>query len=389
MNPDPHRSPQSHAEYRDAAHGTSLWSRLAASARSVRKRPIRVLALAGGGYQGLYAAHVLARLEELAGGEPIGRQFDLIAGTSAGGIVAVAAALEIPMATVAQTFAMHGPLIFPERRSALGKARELLASRRHARYSSRALRRAITSLTSQQLALADVLHPLVVPALDMSAGEPRIFRGGYGSGEGASTPLVDIIMASTAAPVFFELAEIGEQLLVDGGLFANAPELLAMHEAEAWFDADHERMQLLAVGTPGYDYSFRRGMRRDLGYQDWLAGLKLIKTSLSAQQQICEMLTRQRLGTRYVRLRHQTTNPQGQAPGFDVTGAPIDEFLQQQALADVGVALAGPLDWLANSPPQPAPVAEPLPSPAGRVVTVLRAGWRRLAGASGEGLSSG
>lgn len=54
----------------------------------------QVLALSGGGYRGLYTAKILADIESELGG-PVGRHFDLIAGTSIGGILALAVALEI------------------------------------------------------------------------------------------------------------------------------------------------------------------------------------------------------------------------------------------------------------------------------------------------------
>src|SRR5689334_377836 len=62
-------------------------------------KPFRILSLAGGGYLGLYTACVLTELEERIG-EPLGRRFDLIAGTSVGGILAIALAFETPMRTV-------------------------------------------------------------------------------------------------------------------------------------------------------------------------------------------------------------------------------------------------------------------------------------------------
>ena len=52
------------------------------------EKPFQILSLAGGGYLGLYTAGVLADLEEQVG-EPLGRRFDLIAGTSVGGILAI------------------------------------------------------------------------------------------------------------------------------------------------------------------------------------------------------------------------------------------------------------------------------------------------------------
>lgn len=56
----------------------------------------RILALSGGGYLGLYTAALLAILEERVG-EPLGRHFDLVGGTSVGGILAIGLAYELPM----------------------------------------------------------------------------------------------------------------------------------------------------------------------------------------------------------------------------------------------------------------------------------------------------
>ena len=60
--------------------------------------PFRILSLAGGGYLGLFTASMLARIEERVGA-PLGRSFDLIAGTSVGGILAIGLAYEVPMRT--------------------------------------------------------------------------------------------------------------------------------------------------------------------------------------------------------------------------------------------------------------------------------------------------
>lgn len=57
--------------------------------------PLHVLALSGGGYRGLYTATVLAELEQVLG-RPIAQHFDLICGTSAGGMLALGLANEIP-----------------------------------------------------------------------------------------------------------------------------------------------------------------------------------------------------------------------------------------------------------------------------------------------------
>lgn len=67
----------------------------------------QILALSGGGYRGLYTATILAELERELGG-PIARHFDLIAGTSIGGILALALANEIPAQKLVEMFVSKG-----------------------------------------------------------------------------------------------------------------------------------------------------------------------------------------------------------------------------------------------------------------------------------------
>ena len=74
----------------------------------------QVLSLAGGGYRGLYTAQIVADLEERLGA-PIATRFDLIAGTSVGGILALALALEIPASRIVELFAAKGDSIFSKR----------------------------------------------------------------------------------------------------------------------------------------------------------------------------------------------------------------------------------------------------------------------------------
>lgn len=70
-----------------------------------------VLALSGGGYRGLYTATVLAELETVLG-RPIASHFDLICGTSAGGMLALGLAAEIPAYELKALFEEQGSRIF-------------------------------------------------------------------------------------------------------------------------------------------------------------------------------------------------------------------------------------------------------------------------------------
>jgi len=78
----------------------------------------QVLSLSGGGYRGLYTAAVLAAIENHSK-QPVGSFFEIIAGTSIGGIIALAAAFEVEMAKVLQIFKDAGPSIFLRDRRAI------------------------------------------------------------------------------------------------------------------------------------------------------------------------------------------------------------------------------------------------------------------------------
>jgi predicted acylesterase/phospholipase RssA len=69
--------------------------------------PFQILSLSGGGYLGLYTISILADIEDLIGA-PLGTRFDLIAGTSVGGIIAIGIANEIPAARIKQAFERTG-----------------------------------------------------------------------------------------------------------------------------------------------------------------------------------------------------------------------------------------------------------------------------------------
>ena len=205
------------------------------------EQPFQALALTGGGFRGLFAAQALQCMEEHIG-HPIGRHFDLTCGTSIGGIVALAVAFEVPMKKVVDVFADLGPTIFPPHTPPEGKWQigcDLFKHRNKPRYLSASLREAIASLIPDDAILGDALHPVAIPAVNVTEGRPQVFKTRHKSEWHRDWKLkaIDVALATSAAPTFFELAEVSGSLYSDGGLFANAPDLIAFHEAEHYFGA--------------------------------------------------------------------------------------------------------------------------------------------------------
>ena len=76
----------------------------------------RILAIDGGGIRGVFPAAFLASLEERCE-RPIGEYFDLIAGTSTGGIIAIGLALGLPAKDILDLYEQKGPAIFAQEQS--------------------------------------------------------------------------------------------------------------------------------------------------------------------------------------------------------------------------------------------------------------------------------
>ena len=140
-----------------------------------------VLALSGGGYRGLYTATVLAELEAVLG-RPIASHFDLICGTSAGGMLALGLAAEIPGSELKALFEDEGSRIFGCR----SLSRRLLGFWLTAKHDSAGLREVLTE-RFQGTTVGDLKHRVLVPAVNYSTGRGQFFKpAGERAGGGAA-----------------------------------------------------------------------------------------------------------------------------------------------------------------------------------------------------------
>jgi patatin-like phospholipase/acyl hydrolase len=267
--------------------------------------PRRVLALAGGGFLGLYTAVVLEELEARAG-VPLARCFDLLAGTSIGAVLALALAFEIPMAELVSLFREHGPQVFSSRALPAGPLSRLIDLSRSVtgpKYSGAALREALRAKLGDQR-LGDALHPVVVPAVDVGLCQTKVFKTPHAQpsmGDG-QLRAVDVAMAACAAPSYFPAVRVGRRLYADGGLFAVAPDQVALHELEHFMGIDPSQVSMLSIGTATAHYRPAQGVRDDAGAVGWLADGRLVLTLLSVQQQHVQAMVEDRLADRYLRL---------------------------------------------------------------------------------------
>jgi uncharacterized protein len=205
---------------------------------------MRVLSIDGGGIRGLIPALVLTEVEKRSG-KRIWELFDLIAGTSTGGILACAlcAPDPLPAEQLVALYEEEGPTIFDRSlwqriRSAGGLLDE--------KYDAGALDRALERFLSDKR-LAETKPDLLVPAYNMGEPGPYFFKSRKARDEGEDFPLSEVARATSAAPTYFEPAELSGEALVDGGVFAANPAMCAF--AEVMRFQPSADVFLLSLGT--------------------------------------------------------------------------------------------------------------------------------------------
>jgi uncharacterized protein len=190
---------------------------------------VRVLAIDGGGIRGLIPAVVLTELERRAGRRTF-ELFDLIAGTSTGGILACAlcAPDALPAEELVALYEDEGPKIFDRSLFQRIRSGEGLVDEK---YDADALDRALERFLANKR-LSEAQPDLIVPAYDMSEPGPYFFktRKARESPGEDDFPLSVVARATSAAPTYFEPLEVKNSALVDGGVFAVNPAMSAFAE---------------------------------------------------------------------------------------------------------------------------------------------------------------
>lgn len=286
------------------------------------EKPFHVLALTGGGFRGLYSARVLQELEQCAG-RPIGQCFDLIAGTSIGGIIALAVAFEQPMDTVIRAFREWGPKIFVPK----GKFAGLMSSK----YDTGPLCEIIDAVLPLGAKMGEARHPLVIPALNLTTGKQQIFKTRHNAEwiRDSRYSVKDIAIATASAPIYFPVAYLDNQMFADGGLFANAPDLVALHEASKFFGQADSAVRMLSVGTLSGTYALPASTTRRRGVWQWLRppDFSLVQTILAAQQQFSIQIVEHRLRENHVRIDGQPPDAVMRDVGLDKASLESQEVL--------------------------------------------------------------
>jgi patatin-like phospholipase/acyl hydrolase len=224
-------------------------------------RRFQILSLDGGGLKGLFSAAVLAHLEQDLN-VVIADHFDLIVGTSTGGLVALGLGAGLRPAEIVEFYESNGTTIF-------GKGRGKIRAAFKAKHSADTLRRALVEVFGDRT-LGSSTTPLVVPSYSLDTQDVYLFKTPHHKRlrRDWKEKMVDVAMATTAAPTFLPAFRLGDHRLVDGGLWANNPTLVGVVEAVSMFEVPLEEIHILSLGTT--DEVTDLGNRVDNGgWLDW------------------------------------------------------------------------------------------------------------------------
>jgi patatin-like phospholipase/acyl hydrolase len=214
-----------------------------------KDKPFRILSIDGGGICGILPASVLAELEtRYLGGKSIAGYFDLIAGTSTGGIIALALAHGLTAQTIRDVYVLKGNTIFPPA-SKIGRLYRLLVRGFRYLYKREPLERELKAIFGNTL-LGAAKTRLCIPAFEGRHGEPWIYKTPHHPDfiMDKNASMVTIGLATAAAPTFFEGLPNAGYMMIDGGIWANNPVMNALVDALTCYDLDRGQIQILSLG---------------------------------------------------------------------------------------------------------------------------------------------
>ena len=306
----------------------------------------RILALDGGGIKGTFTAAVLTAWERALEAEEAKRAreagtapeeirladyFDLIAGTSTGGILALGLGMGLHASDILAFYEKRGGEGFPVTSvrddpvlTSGAKVWKFLARQSVApQYDAGVLRRELADAFAKapRQTIGTSLCRLVIPTVHARSGAVHAFCTDHHPGlvaDAGKSP-VEVALATAAAPTFFRAATVDDGAYLDGGLWANNPTLAALAEAVGRLHVPLNRIDILSIGTTSEP---QPGNPLNGGWFDWLKGKRIISLLMQAQEQGTIALTNSLAGRTRVLRVDQVTVP-GTARLDDVTAIPL------------------------------------------------------------------
>ena len=268
-----------------------------------------ILSLDGGGIRGVITSILLERLEQAQPG--LLDQVHLFAGTSTGGLLALALASGMTPRQTLQLYEEFGPVVFSD--TIWDDIRDL-GSLIGADYSIEPLKEALTDQFGDQL-LDHLQKKVLVSAFDLDnrAEDPekrkwkaKFFHNFPGPDSDGAESIVDVAIRSSAAPTYFPIY----QGYIDGGVVANNPSVCGLAQAlnPEFGDQEVKNIVLLSVGT-GTVPRYLTSLDGDWGLVEWAP--YMVDLVLEGAVGLADYQCKQILGGNYFRVNVRLPEPIG------------------------------------------------------------------------------
>ncbi len=208
------------------------------------RKIFRVLSIDGGGVRGIFPTKILSLMEKELHIN-IHETFDLIVGTSTGSIIAGSIVIKNDLTELVEDYSKNAPAIFKKQWNLCG----LLRSKYDGKILEKFLHKKLGDIT-----LGEIKKPLILNASNASTGDVYVFKSSYQKTQrkgdyvrDGQVPLYKAVLASCAAPVYFDPVDINGTLVCDGGIWANNPSLVGYTDAIRNFEA--KDIKILSLGT--------------------------------------------------------------------------------------------------------------------------------------------
>lgn len=207
-----------------------------------RDKNFKILSIDGGGIKGILPARILAEVEaEFCKGKPLSSYFDMITGTSTGGILGIGLTANIKARNLLAMYLDRGSEIFPKKGNALLSP-----------FSTIHDRKALESIVRETLGtrkFGEANTRLCIPSL-YNQGEPVMRKTAHHPDykKDHAREMASVALETSAAPLFLGGYKESEEIFLDGGLFINNPIMAAVVDALACHDVQRHQVKVLSLG---------------------------------------------------------------------------------------------------------------------------------------------
>jgi patatin-like phospholipase/acyl hydrolase len=297
---------------------------------------IKVLSIDGGGIRGIIPAVILSAIQKQLGRD-LHTYFDLIAGTSTGGIIALGIGTACnngkPYSPdeLLNLYVRNGPAIFKQ--DMLTPEKQLFFPK----YAPDGLEAALAGFF-KDAELKAALTPLLISSYDLQSQLPFFFKSHRIATDGSyNWPLAAVARATAAAPTYFPPHHLTrgseDYALVDGGVFVNNPSMAAYAEARALYGG-FEEFVVVSAGTGNRQDRITYSAAKEWGMIGWARQIAPVLMDSVSEAVDYEM--RQIPGCSYYRLQI----PNLQLAEADMDNASPQNMENLQATANEYVASA-------------------------------------------------